>query len=274
MPADFRRVLQVRTGPRKKYGHGLSTNNPVSPVFWLTLFLPADTLNSNLYNEQLRGNKMKRTLIILCAVLCLTASSVWARDAVGSFFGTLSTAQAMGQGRGNLGAGIGLGDNATSFVGTFAYGLSTYTDGRLKLGLVDPDGGDTEFTFGADFKWQFWSYGPNTTHPFDFAVGGFFEYADIGGQSVFQVGGQLLGSYPIVLKSGGTLAPYGRFNARLESISRDLLPGDPRDDSDSNLQVGLNAGLQWIMTPTVALFGEFQFDGNDGVFFGIDFNVM
>jgi len=28
------------------------------------------------------------------------------------------------------------------------------------------------------------------------------------------------------------------------------------------------------MTSTVTFYGEFQFDGNDGVFLGVDFSVM
>jgi hypothetical protein len=217
---------------------------------------------------------MKRFAIVVLAILCLSASSVYA-DAAGSAFGTLATARSLGQGVGNFGAGLGLADNMTSFIGSFSYGLSQYTDGRIKLGLADPDGGDdTKFVLGADFKWQFWSFGPNTTQPFDFSVGGFFEYADFDVFSIFQIGGQLVASYPFGLSNGQTLTPYGRFNARLESISIDLPPGSRGDDSDSNLEVGINGGVKWDLTPTVALFGEFQLDGNDGVFFGVDFNVM
>jgi len=214
---------------------------------------------------------MKKILILgLLAALAVTGSV--SADSVGSAFGTLTTAQALGAGRAAFGAGVGVAD-ATSFFGSFTYGLSSYTDGRVKVGLVDHDGADAELTIGADFKWQFWSYGPNSKHPFDFAVGAFFEYADIDRFSIFQVGGQLIGSYPIALRGGSTLVPYGKFNARLESISWDAdFPGN--DDSESNLEVGLNGGLQWKLTSDVALYGEFQIDGNDGVFFGIDLAVI
>jgi len=214
---------------------------------------------------------MKKTLVLALLAAFVVAGSVSA-DSMGSAFGTLTTARALGAGRAAFGAGVGIAD-ATSFFGSFTYGLSNYTDGRIKVGLIDHDGADAELTIGADFKWQFWSYGPNSKNPFDFAVGAFFEYADIERFSVFQVGGQLIGSYPISLRTGGTLAPYGKFNARLESISwDDHFPG--RDDSESNLEVGLNGGLQWQMTSDIALYGEFQIDGNDGVFFGIDLAVI
>jgi hypothetical protein len=216
---------------------------------------------------------MKKTMIVFALVLALATSSSFADSSVGSSFGTLTTAKALGQGHGTFGFGVGLADY-TSFVGTFAYGLSQYSDGRLKLGFVDPGPGDAEITLGADYKWQFWNVSPSSKNPFDFAVGMAMEYVSFSYESVFQLGGQLIGSYPVALKNGGTLTPYGRFNARVEWISWDLPPTSSRDDSESNLEVGLNGGVQWQMTSTVALYTEFQIDGNDGIFIGIDFGVM
>ncbi len=217
---------------------------------------------------------MKKIVTLTVFGIALLAASANAADAVGSAFGTLTTARALGQGRGNFGFGVGLADG-TSFAGMFSYGLSSYSDGRIKLGLTDPgDNSDTKMVFGVDYKWQFWSYGPQSSHPFDFAVGGFLEYVDLEVMSVLQVGGQLIASYPVTFSDGSILTPYGRFNARLESLSYDLPGWAAADDSDSNLEVGLNGGAQWQMTATVALFGEFQLDGNDGLFVGIDFNIM
>jgi len=216
---------------------------------------------------------MKKTILVMIIVLALSATSSFADNSIGSAFGTLTTAKALGQGKGTFGFGVGLADN-TSFVGTFAYGLSQYSDGRLKLGFIDPDGGDAEITLGADYKWQFWNVGPDSRNPFDFAVGMFMEYVGYDPLSVFQFGGNLIGSYPVALKRGGTLTPYARFNARVEWLSWDRDPDFPGDDSESNLQVGFSGGVQWQMTPTVAFYTEFQIDGNDGVFLGIDFGVM
>ena len=217
---------------------------------------------------------MKKIMTLSLVGIFLLVIPASADAACGSAFGTLTTGQVLGQGRGNFGLAVGVAD-ATSFVGTFSYGLSTYSDGRIKLGLMDPDGpGDAKMVLGVDYKWQFWSFGPQTKHPFDFAVGGFFEYVDFDGLSIFQLGGQLIASYPISLKNGKTLTPYGRVNARMESLSFDLPAWASADDSESNLEVGLNAGVKWDMTPTVSLFGEFQLDGNDGLFLGIDFNIM
>jgi hypothetical protein len=211
---------------------------------------------------------MKKSLLA-ALVVCLIASQGFA-EGFGTAFGTLTTARALGQGRGNMGLGVGIAD-ATSFFGTFTYGLSKYTDGRIKLGLRDDF--NTKITFGADFKWQFWNVGQGRTEPLDGAIGGFFEFEDYGGGSVFQIGAQLLGSYPFQLSRGGTLSPYGRFNVRVEAKSYEQ-PIAGNTSSSTDLEFGLNGGVKWSATPTIDLYGEFQIDGNDGVFFGIDFNVM
>lgn len=206
------------------------------------------------------------------ALLIIAAPQAYSDDTFGSVFGTLATAHSMGQGVGDFGFAVGIAD-ATSIIGSFSYGMSQYTDGRAKIALVDADNADTKIAFGADFKWQFWSFGTGeTSDPFDMALGGMFEYVDVGPVSAFQVGGQWLASYPVLLKNNRTLSPYGRFNIRLESASFDNGVGG--DDSSSNIRFGLNGGVAFELTDELTLFGEFQIDGNDGVFFGLDFNVM
>lgn len=216
---------------------------------------------------------MKKIILIAVSIFILGTAGVMA-DGVGSAFGNFSTAQTSGMGSGSMFAGVGFAD-ATSVIGAFTYGLSAHTDGRLKLALVDNDGSDTKFAFSADFKYNFISTGELQNGPFDMALGGFAEYYDYDGASVFTIGAQYLGSYPFQLNDSrkSFLVPYGRFNARMEMISWDN-PLPNGDDSDSNLEFGLNAGVKWQMTPTIDLFGEFQFDGNDGFFVGLDFNVM
>jgi len=212
---------------------------------------------------------MKKLIVITIALVTLTATNSMAISAFGSSFGNLATAKAMGQGKGAFGVGVGIAD-AKSVIGWFNYGLSEYVDGRMKLGLVDADD-DAEITFGADFKYQFWSVNGAVTNPLDMAVGGFLEYVDYGPVSALQVGGQLIGSYPFRLQNGTTLSPYGRFNIRLEDWNSEY-----RDvkASDSELEFGLNGGVAWQVSPTVNVYGEFQIDGNDGIFLGIDFSVL
>lgn len=213
---------------------------------------------------------MKKTLIAVVCLAVLLAPSTFARSAFGSAFGALSTASTVGMGHGNFGFAIGIAD-ATSFTGSFNYGLSDHMDGRLKLGLIDADGGDTEIALGADFKYQLVSMDSVSNGPFDMALGGFGEYYSMGNISVIQLGGHYTGSYPIALKSGGTLTPYGRFNVRLEHYSIDIAGVD---ESESNLEIGLHGGVHWAFSSTLGFYGEFQLDGNDGIFLGIDLSAL
>ncbi len=205
-------------------------------------------------------------IIVTAAMTGLTVCSAAADETAGSAFGNLQTASAIGQGRGDFGMGVGVTGDATSFVGWFQYGLAPYIDGRLKLGIIDPDGGDAEVTFGTDFKYQIWEVTSAVTNPLDLAVGGFLEYVDFGDGSVLQIGGHVIGSYPFTLDNGTVLSPYGRFNTRIERFDNHR--------SDSELRFGLNGGVAWEVTSTVTLYGEFQVDGNDGVFFGASFGVL
>ena len=214
---------------------------------------------------------MKRIVLITVLAIALLTSSSMAIDAAGSAFGTLCTAQPLGMGTGNFSLGVGIAD-FTSVTGGFGYGLSDHTDGRIRLALVDEEGIDTKLAIGVDFKYQIVSMDTISNGPFDMALGAFGEYADFDVYSVFQLGGQYIGSYPVQLSSGRTLTPYGRFNIRLESISIDT-PG-LGDGDETNIEFGLNGGVMWEVTNTISLFGEFQIDGNDGIFFGADFNVL
>jgi hypothetical protein len=223
--------------------------------------------------------KMRKT-VILATVLMLTAGMAQGGsiDALGTAFGTLSTAQTIGQGEGALGLGVGAAD-MNSFFGFFAYGMSATSEGRLKLGIADDDGVDAKMVFGLDFHLQMLDADATRQDPLDLSVGGFMEYVDFDGLSVFQVGADLIGSYPVNLSNNTTLTPYGRFNVRLERVKYDFVnnttvPPTKESDSESELKFGLNLGACWDMSTNVGLYGEFQFDGNDGMFLGLRYRVL
>lgn len=207
---------------------------------------------------------MKRIVATTLIVFAL-AVPTYASSSFGSAFGTLTTARSIGMGEGTFGFGVGIAD-ATSFVSWLKYGLANYLDGRVKIGLVDADWSDTRITIGADLMYQLLDASPASNDPFDLSLGGFMEYADYSG-TLFQIGGAAVGSYEFMMKSGQTLTPYARFNMRIESYSSDYY-----DNSD--LELGLNGGVQWGITKTVKGYGEFQLDGNDGVFFGLELSVF
>ncbi len=215
---------------------------------------------------------MKKVLLLTLVLVSFLAFDAFAIDAFGSMFGNLSTAQAIGQGKAAFGGGIGIAD-ATSFHGSFTFGLSTYMTGRLRLGGYDPgDYADVQLVFGADLQYQIWSMNDvGKKPPFEMAVGAIFEFLDMDNASVLELGGDVIGSYPFLLKGGTTLSPYGRLNIRLERFSFDTPAGD---GSDSNLEFGFNGGVKWQLSPNFSAYGEFQLDGNDGLFLGLDIGVM
>jgi hypothetical protein len=230
---------------------------------------------------------MKKFLVPLSVLIMLTGAA--SAENVGSSFGALMTAQSLAQGRAALGGRLGVAD-ATSFVGSMGYGFSNTGDGRVKLGLVGDDLSESELVLGADTKWQVWKvYQPNsqgqttrTTHPFDLALGPFVEWFKVdygagtlsGSSTVTQLGMQVVGSYPVLLKAGGSVSPYARINTRNEWVSFEVSDGfgGTVSGDDSQLALGLNGGVAWRpRASAVALYGEFQFDGNNGVFVGLDY---
>ena len=230
---------------------------------------------------------MKRTLLwTLTAVLMLTVAGH--AENFGSTFGALTTAQAVGRGETFLGGRVGVAE-ATSIVGSLTRGLSDIADGRFKAGFIDDELFKTELILGADLKWQVWNVlnvapDAETRPPFDLAIGPFVEWVSfdfddnliLESQTVFQIGGQVVGSYPFHLQNGALVSPYGRLNVRHESLSTETAPGidDSFAISDSHLALGFNGGVAWRPRGTTTLlYAEIQIDGNDGLFLGADFRL-
>ncbi len=211
---------------------------------------------------------MKKTLFYLMASIILLPLTAWS-GSDGLATGCATTADACGFGAGYLGAILGLGEESTNILGTLSYGFSQYTEGRVKLGLSDPDARDTDATiiFGADFKYEFLDYYDKINPaPFDMAFGGLFEWVDYDGLSVMQIGGSVIGSIPYHFQSGRRLIPYGRFNIRIERITR--------GDTKSEIEFGLNIGTKYELSSDMGIYGEFQIDGNTGLILGIDFRTF
>ena len=205
---------------------------------------------------------MKKTILMFTISLFLLTTGATAGG-----FGSLATANTIGYGNGNFMGVLGLGD-FTSFGGTFTYGMSKHTDGRIKLGLID-GGGDANLMFAADFKYNFISTDPALNNgPFDMALGGLFEFYDNDLGSRWLIGGQYVGSLPVNLSGGGIIEPYGRLEIRLESISGN------GNGSNSELDVGFNGGVKWGLNENIDFFGEIQLDNSTNLFFGLDFRVM
>jgi len=217
---------------------------------------------------------MFKTIVAAAAMLLVLAcfSTVAAKDSAGLVSGNLTTADAAGNGVGYFGGYVGFGDNAAAVFGTFTYGLAQYTDIRFKLGFSDADvpNSDPEIFLGVDFKYEIMDY-YDTLHsnPFDLAAGAFMEYVAYENTPVFQLGGNLIGSIPYRFNSGHKIVPYARLNIRMERVSN-----DQTDESDTDFQGGLNVGTKFEVNRDFHLYGEFQIDGNAGIFLGLDVRVF
>lgn len=221
---------------------------------------------------------MKKLTLIMVLVLVVMAGSAVMAD-VGSAFGTQATAQALGQRVGYFGVGVGIADY-TSVVGSFDYGLSKYTTGRLKLGFTDGgDNTDMSLSMGAEVRWQIWQAGGVNKRAVDLAIGPMIEYFKINTSSpavnnevsVFQFGAFVLGSHSFIMTNGQLFTPYAKLNVRNENVHVQAVGVD---NSQSDLRVGLGTGVSYQMSNTMNLYGELQFDGNNGFFMGVDFKVM
>lgn len=214
-----------------------------------------------------------RLRIIFGTVILVLMFSIVSADDGGSFgllTGNLTSADVCGYGVGYIGGSIGIGDEATTFFGSITYGFSQYTEGRFKLGLVDPDykGSEPGLLLGFDFKYEFLDYYDTMRkNPFDMAFGAFLEYGDFENGSVLELGGNIIGSIPYKLESGAAIVPYARLNLRMENFSAG-------EFDDTDIQVGLNLGGKFEVSSEVNIYGEVQVDGNTALFLGAEMRAF
>ncbi|MBD3333191.1 hypothetical protein GF356_10105 [candidate division GN15 bacterium] len=208
-------------------------------------------------------------IVTLVCLLLLGAIPAQSAD-VGTVFGTLWSARPIGAQAGEFGLNVGIAD-ATSVYGTFTYGVGEHWDGRLKLGLIDDENMDPKLGFGIDLKNTFLDAGGPSNHPMDMAAGGFLEWYDTDPLTVMQFGAVFLGSRDFMLKNNQIITPYAQLSLRLERVSWEFMG---EDNSDSDLEFGFNVGVKYQMTRYINLYGEFQLDGNDGLFVGLTYLIL
>jgi hypothetical protein len=172
-------------------------------------------------------------------------------------------------------------EDAFAVVGSCRYGFGSYTEGRFRLGLIDQDGPETDphLILGVDVKYALWDYGatgsgksaPGTQYenPIDLSLGFFAEYATLESSRILGLGGGVITSRPFPLGNRSTIEPYGRFNIRYENteLRRDTPFGFKKGD---DLEVGLNIGALFAVTPLVDFTAEIQIDEQVAFMLGID----
>lgn len=211
----------------------------------------------------------KSTFVLTVCIILITCAGQSQADSAGKLFGNLMTAKAAGEGVGDVMGAIGIADDATIIFGVGKYGLSQYTTMRGKLGIADPDGKDADvrLCIGGDIFYQLFDMTTDVDKPVDFALGGFFEYINFIGASLVQIGGRGVCSRHYIMSNNRELTPYGSVEFRIERVSWD-------DGSDTDLKFGLNAGVAYELGDHMNVYGELQLDGNTGVFFGLEYNIM
>jgi len=171
----------------------------------------------------------------------------------------------------SIGGGyVGIYDGAFGILGQYRYGVGGYTDIGVKLGIIDLDSdsreGDLGFFLALDSKYQVMEV--RIMDPIDLSIGGAFEFAAFDHFNSLILGGFALGSYPVVLKNGRVLSPYGR-----------LIMGLNRTDpswgrSDTEFDLGLNMGVTMELSSSTHALAELQIDDETAAFLmGLEFGL-
>jgi hypothetical protein len=103
--------------------------------------------------------------------------------------------------------------------------------------------------------------------PFELSIGGAVEFLFTEDVNVLSIGFAPIGSYPVKLKNGRTLEPYGRLQFRIERTDVD------RFGDDTDFELGLNMGTAFELSNTTRVLGEMQFDEQFGFLFGAEFEL-
>jgi len=215
---------------------------------------------------------VRRTkFVILTIVLLLTG------NASAQFLGQMSPATIMNESTGKAGGYFILAEDAAAVVGSARYGFNKYTEARFRMGFIDPDakGADAGIILGIDAKYLLWEYvtssGMNSTgyrqsynNPFDMSLGGSVEYANMDYGGILGIGVSVIGSLPFRFENGSIIEPYARLQVRYEYLQLD------RADDDTDIEIGLNMGAVFSVTPLVDFTAEFQLDDQMAFMLGID----
>jgi hypothetical protein len=203
---------------------------------------------------------LRKLKVILTVGLLISASSASAQ-----YLGQMSPGSTLDPNTGKLGGYAIMHEDATAAVGSVRYGFSDGFEGRLRLGIIDPDGpADVQFIFGGDFKYRLWKY-KQSNNPFDFSFCGALEYAGLDYSNVLGLGGGVVGSIPINFRNNTSLEPYVGLHLRYQHTSVE------GGDGKSDLKAGLNLGAAFAATRYVDFTAELQIESEVAFMIGVDF---
>ncbi len=196
---------------------------------------------------------MKRNLTFSLLIVILTASLASAQ-----FTPQLFPALTQPKGTSQVFGNIGIYDNFTEIAGGYKYGIGGYSDFDVRLGIIDPDHGDTGFLLAGNFRYQVMEV--RIEDPVDMSVGGLFETVIGWDASNFSIGAFGVGSIPIAINEEKDITPYGRLTLRIDKY-----------ESDSEFNIALNLGSKYDLNETMALSAEFNIESD---YFGFIVSYM
>jgi hypothetical protein len=195
--------------------------------------------------------------VLSLVIFIMLVSTAW-----GQFSGQLMPAGTVLKGSSEGGGYFGIYEDARGLVGSYRFGISGYTDFGARVGFIDFDAkgnNDTGFLLSGDIKYQVMEV--RIMDPLDLSVGGIFETILGVGNNLFSIGGYVTGSYPIELKSGRRIYPYGRMIFRMEWYEK----------TDTDFDPGLNLGASMELNESTSASAEIQFDDYFGLMIGLVF---
>ncbi|KPL04614.1 MAG: hypothetical protein AMJ90_00150 [candidate division Zixibacteria bacterium SM23_73_2] len=188
------------------------------------------------------------------------------------FLGQLNTAKTFEPGEFNLGAYLGVYEEAISTFGQFRLGISNHFDMGVKVGVLDfqstGERDEVGIIVGGDLKYNLLNTEVND--PFDLSLGLSWEHADVKNPTRFAGGVNMIISKGFVMESGNLLSPYGRLNIRAERKTFKL-SGKERTDTD--LEVGATVGAVLQAREGWHFVGEFQMDEHYGFLLGLSYHI-
>lgn len=203
-------------------------------------------------------------------IVILTGLSIFLYSgAFAQFSGQLSTPQTVASGYSKVGGYVGIYDGAVGILGQYRYGVGGYTDIGFKLGIIDFNNGfhDGNTGFNAAFDFKYLAMERRLRDPINLSVGGLIEFTGVENLNIVSFGGNVVGSYPVTLRNGRMLEPYGRLQLRIER------EGFNHGGSNTDFEIGFNPGVSFELSKTVRAIAEIQFDESTAFFMGLDFDI-
>lgn len=214
-------------------------------------------------------------LAVILAIVVFTYGSSSAQ-----FLGQMCPGSVPDVGHGKVGGYFIVAEDATATVGSMRFGVFDDMEARIRFGLIDEERDNIPTAFhaivGADLKYLIWSQGQSAA-PFDIAIGGAFEFAQLQTYEVVGVGFSTIGSLAHTFNDNYAIEPYISFNLRLEYeeyYDWHINNKNRTGYSESDFEAGFNVGALFSIAKMVDVTAEFQYGHHAAGMLGISFTAF